>query len=872
MTKGLIKRFSLIIILFTITTLTFAEGFPLDNWQFSPEIDAPASEWKRYFLKGEPRQEQLHLKRGESIFLKTTLPPGEVEEILKEQNRLQLSYRFIEGVTAIYLNGTPIFSSEKPAYLTYTDLPLKLLAAENELVIELKKDYSSPDINPRMASYPKLYTAMTLYKKQLQLLFLYILMAMDFVITGSMLLLFFNKKLKNYEYPLFSLLCLTFAVTTSMEIPAIYSSYYSAAQPVHGLLTILIKMLQNFQPLIGLIMYRFMFKEQSSFIKRAIISLGVWSTTATLITVILELSSIKVGFLHSYIFQLYTVTIFILNIVMIIRAFKRKIPGVSFFLIGLLMFIAASIVEFLGEQGILQESTFYQNAGFFLYICSIGFYLSKQFLTVNLGYYELNQDLNAKVIERTGQLKESYLQKSNFFINMTHETRTPVMLVKNYLELHIKEVGSSPRLDIAYKNACELERNMDNYMQLEKAADREQQLYRHDQTVNLTELLKQIVKLYPEDQLKLCLESELYIKANPAALKRVVDNLLSNALKYNRVDVEITVDLKAEGESLILKIADNGVGIELEQQKHIFTPFYQASTSKMNIQGVGLGLSLVKVLVDSLDGQIELESAPGEGTKFTITLKKAMRPEGEQEELITIPPARLPAGERQVADSSYIASRESLLIIEDKHDTLELLKTLLEQEYNIYVASDGEKGMQRLEELKQSNRLPDLIISDIMMDNIDGYRFISLLKEREEFSYIPVIFLTAKSTGADESRAYNGGAVAYITKPFSPESLKGAVRANIESRESLLDDFEKSRCNLTGFYSRCDDFGLSKIKKEILKQWILEDIPQATIAQNIERKLRTVEKHIKEIKEATGVQEERSAKSALKVLFKEYII
>lgn len=875
MSYNFIKKAFYLIILLTTNLLLFSEGVALDEWQFSLQLNAPQSEWKSYSLKQAQKSHMINLSRGESIFYRTSLPAKALNSILSSRENIEIFYEKLDMVRAVYLNGTAIFYSEKPAYLNSSRLPIELIKEENELVIELHKSYRSPDNSPFLARPPQIYSSIQLSKLLIKKNSINIVLALCFLITGLFLATFINRRLKNYDFLLFSLLCFTFFIDTLIDTPLVTCFINSSGPIIKALNILLVRLTDNYQPIIGLYMYCIMFREESPLIKNGCKIMAYWATGMCLVNLILDIAGIVLVSLYNYLFIPFIVVIFILYIYIIARAVKRRVSGIIYFVAGQTIFILAWIVQLLGEFGPLPQTNLYLQIGFFIYIYSIGFYLAKHFLRISLDLQELSLNLNEKVKERTQELKESYLQKSNFFINMTHETKTPVMLVKNYLELHIGKQGSSSELDIAYRNACELERNMDNYMQLEKAADREQELYRHEQTINLTELLEEIVKLYPVEQIKASLESELYIKANPAALKRIVDNILSNSLKYNGLDVEITIELKAKGDRLILMIADNGVGIELEQQKDIFTPFYQASTNKMNIQGVGLGLSLVKLLVDSLKGRIELKSAPAAGTAFTIILMRAERPgdddTGELLELPPLPPAPLPGREPAVVDSNYIHSRESLLIIEDKRDTLYLLKTLLETEYNIFVASNGAQALLRLEELKDKNRLPDLIISDIMMDNIDGYRFISLVKEREEFSYIPVIFLTAKSTKKDESRAYSGGAVAYLTKPFSAESLRGVVRANIESRESLLDDFEKSRYNLHGFYSRCDDFGLTEVKKEILKQWVLEDIPQAIIADNLKRKLRTVEKHIKEIKEATGVKTERNAKSALKLLFKEYI-
>lgn len=873
MHSQLLRRALLLLLFLTVNFILVSQEVLLKEWQYRIKTPSSRTEWHNFSLEKGNKGELPVLKRGEKLLYRTELPRKELQSLLAGGEEAAIQYENLTDLTAIYLNGRQLYSSEEPHTLLYTILPGALIKDKNELTIELTKGYRSLTISPSLKAAPRLLPASRLKRENNILNLTYIVMALSFLITGLFLLSFFHRELKNYDYLLFSILCISFFYTT-IRVTPIYITLLSESSPLITLLDLsFYEIAANFQPFIGLLMYRIMFKEEHPLIGKALIIMGVWTTLAT----INDLLAYLIGFMTItayYLFIFYIMIIFILYMYIIIGAVRRKVPNIRYFLIGQGIFIISWIMQIIGELGPLPESPFYLNLGFFIYIYFIAFYLAKQFLKVNLDLKELNLTLNEKVKERTESLRESYRQKNDFFINLTHETKTPVMLIKNYLALHIKAGGSSKELDIAYRNACELERNMDNYMQLEKAVQKEQELYSHKSRLNLSSFIKERAALYPEENLELTLTPSLFIKANPEALKRLLDNLLSNALKYNAREVKIKVALKKRAGKLHLTVSDNGIGIAPEQQQHIFTPFYQASNKKMNIQGVGLGLSLVKAIVDSLEGTIELESAPGKGTGYKITLKEMKEGSLLDEpaiELNEAPSIPLPQHEEPIADSIYDPLLESILIVEDKPDTLSLLKRVFDEEYNIFTARDGAEAIGKLKELKSRSILPNLIISDIMMDNVDGYQFISLLKESSDFNYIPVIFLTAKSSKKEEELGYARGAVAYLTKPFSPEGLKAAVRANIESRESLLDDFEKSRINLTGFYKRCDHFGLSKVKKEILKQWIIDDLSQAAIADNIGRTKRTVEKHISEIKKMTGLENENKAHSALKKLFKEYI-
>lgn len=586
-------------------------------------------------------------------------------------------------------------------------------------------------------------------------------------------------------------------------------------------------------------------------------------------------------------FQLVTFANSLYVLYVLIDSFFKKREGAILIFSGCIVFFLTIINDFLFANDIIHTG-YYSSGGLFIFILSQAYYISLRQARAFTTAEHLSENLQNEVVKQTGRLiveaqnaldskkevEKMIKQKTNFFLNITHETKTPVTLIMNYLELYIKKHGTDPDLDIAFRNARMLERNMNNYMQIEKAAESEEKLYRHETICDLSALIVSICAPYPAEIIELDLESKVLIKANPDAVKRVLDNLLINALKYNDLSVRVIISLRQKADMIELSVSDNGVGIPQDQIENIFNPFYQLSNPKKNIQGIGLGLSMVKTIIDSLEGEVAIKSAPGEGAAFCIVLKAYSGSEYPAGKVISQISEASPVVIEQpplISDSTYVPSKESLLIVEDTIDTLALLKKSLQDEFNIFVAQNGRFALDKLEQLHQNKRLPRLIISDVMMDEVNGYQFVAALREDERFMYIPVIFLTAKAESDGQLQGFSSGAVTYMTKPFSMDTLKAAVRSNIESREALLDDYELSRFNEEGFFNKCNELGLTQAQREILKLWLVDNLSQKKVAETLNKSQRMVEKHIKQIKKNIGLTDDGYAKPALIRIFKDFI-
>jgi DNA-binding response OmpR family regulator/anti-sigma regulatory factor (Ser/Thr protein kinase) len=280
--------------------------------------------------------------------------------------------------------------------------------------------------------------------------------------------------------------------------------------------------------------------------------------------------------------------------------------------------------------------------------------------------------------------------------------------------------------------------------------------------------------------------------------------LLSNAFKFTPEGGEIKVLANIKDEAFVeISIRDNGTGIPKENISKIFDRFYQVDGSHTRKQeGTGIGLSLTKELVELHKGKIEVESEEGKGTTFTISIplgKKHLKAEeicetyenevqynSQKSVNIVEREIELPRIDLISDTGNNNNGNPILLIVEDNSDIRNYIKSILEKNYKIFEAIDGEDGWN-----KSVENIPDLIISDVMMPKMDGFQLCNKLKTDERTSHIPVILLTAKAAKQDKIEGFETGADEYIMKPFETDELKARIKNLIDQRKRLHEHFRK---------------------------------------------------------------------------------
>jgi DNA-binding response OmpR family regulator len=285
---------------------------------------------------------------------------------------------------------------------------------------------------------------------------------------------------------------------------------------------------------------------------------------------------------------------------------------------------------------------------------------------------------------------------------------------------------------------------------------------------------------------------ELFTDFDKDQMEIVICNLLSNAFKYIRDHGKITLSIKVEADNLILTVSDNGVGISEENKEKVFNRFFQVQnpdTSKM--AGSGIGLAFSKNIIDLHSGDIQVESKLKEGTSFIVTLPLRSTSNGTIKGSDS--PFRL-SGEvvhedlefDQVDQDTTTGEMKEIkiLVADDNDDIREYLRDLLHSEYEIIEAADGIEAFTII-----NRELPDLIISDVMMPNMDGIKLCHEVKKQISTSHIPIILLTARTSLEYELEGLQMGAEDYITKPFNPGIVRTKIATILENRKKLQEHF-----------------------------------------------------------------------------------
>lgn len=399
--------------------------------------------------------------------------------------------------------------------------------------------------------------------------------------------------------------------------------------------------------------------------------------------------------------------------------------------------------------------------------------------------------------EARRQKEELEQMKFRFFTNISHELRTPLTLIITPLDMIIRRLTDealAKQLGSVYKNAQNLLTLVNQLLDFRK-------LEMKGEKLNLlngdwVEFVRQAYVAFQEIaneknisfQLDMNGIDELYMYFDRDKIHKVLNNLLSNAFKFTPEGGNIALEIEKyndKGRGYIqVKVVDTGIGISEEDLPHVFERFYQAKKNlDTNISGSGIGLHLIKEYVELHDGRVSVESILGAGSTFCITVPVDLRPEAS-------PAQHLPAEETKEDPVREPALQDEikplLLVVEDNKEFRLFLREQLSEWYNIIDAPDGEEG-ERLA-VKQN---PDLIISDIMMPNVDGIELCHRIKTNLQTSHIPVILLTARASDESKAMGYEAGADSYISKPFSVDVLLTRVRKLIEQQKKRQETFHK---------------------------------------------------------------------------------
>lgn len=413
--------------------------------------------------------------------------------------------------------------------------------------------------------------------------------------------------------------------------------------------------------------------------------------------------------------------------------------------------------------------------------------------------------------------------KTEFFDNVSHELRTPLTLILLSLEGPQQRAdlpqAVRQQLELASRSAERLLRMINQLLDLAKLDAGKTSLHYQPTELHgfLASLLLPFQSLAQKQGTKLTLEGAAAspIQADAEMLDIIFQNLLSNALKFTTGGA-VLVRLREEESYLAVEVADTGVGIAEENLSYVFQRFAQAgSAQSRRFSGSGIGLSLVKEMVELHGGQVSVQSEPGRGSTFRVELPKGtahvredlrarpdpesppLQPWDREPQLAFATPAPAPT-EEDLADLGPTGALEgadfsTVLVVEDDLEMRRVLCALLSPRYRVLQAADGKEGLRRARE-----ELPDLILSDLMLPQISGTRLIEAVRAEVRTADIPVILLTARSEVNSAVEGLHAGANDFVGKPFSPRELMARIDTQLHLRAAVASALQNERLATLG--------------------------------------------------------------------------
>ena len=453
--------------------------------------------------------------------------------------------------------------------------------------------------------------------------------------------------------------------------------------------------------------------------------------------------------------------------------------------------LAEQTLQLSNEKSLRERIIWGSLIVFLLLAAAVAYYYFKQ----NQKRIAAENALKIQELE-SRNLREREQIKSAFFTNISHEFRTPLTLIVSPLNEMINgtfQGNQQSYFKIMLRNGQRLLELVNQLLDLAKLEVGSLQLHKEEGDIN--SFLKSIASSF---------ESMAEIKAvrflltapiggiqaifDKDKIQKILSNLLSNAFKFTPEGGEVRMEISQKQNDLQVDISDSGLGISKDNLPHIFERFYQVKDLNNTAQaGSGIGLALVKELVELHGGEIIVRSKEDEGTHFCVILPDILNQSSSASETIITEHSFNRAIEADNHQIGLKTNKPQVLVAEDHADVRRLISDVLSQEFDIVLAKDGQEALSMAQRL-----IPDAIVSDIMMPKMDGYAYCEALKTDPKTSHIPVILLTARAEQADKMHGLEMGADAYLPKPFDAAELKLRLKNLIELRQKLRQNFSKA--------------------------------------------------------------------------------
>ncbi len=475
-----------------------------------------------------------------------------------------------------------------------------------------------------------------------------------------------------------------------------------------------------------------------------------------------------------------------------------------------------------------------------------------------------SEDLRIANLEREKDRELNEL-KQRFFMNISHELKTPLTLILGPLET-LQQGNELPEkhktlVALVKRNAEILSRLITQMMDFNK--QERSALKLQVEKIDFVNFVKGVMYSFQEEasRKEISFKLSTEFESLPACIDRekmekVMFNLLSNAFKYTPAKGEICIAILKEAnadETLVIKVKDSGKGINPSQHQQIFERFYQVHSDDSET-GTGIGLSLVKEMVELHHGKISVQSQEGKGSVFMVEIPLNERNfENEIKTKIQEQPIIIDEKSKNklVIEQNTKTHKPQVLIVEDNYDLCSYLKIILAEKYNVDISNNGEEGLQ-----KALKTVPDIIVSDVMMPKMDGITFCNRIKNNISVSHIPVLLLTAKSGKKNVLSGFESGADDYVEKPFDSDILLARIGALLENRERIWQQLQKKPIGkiTSKKVNHLDREFLEKLEKKVLLKMESNEFSVEELGKEIGMSRTTLYRKVKGLTGMTAIE------------------
>jgi DNA-binding NarL/FixJ family response regulator/signal transduction histidine kinase len=546
--------------------------------------------------------------------------------------------------------------------------------------------------------------------------------------------------------------------------------------------------------------------------------------------------------------------------------------------VALLCWITLPVIVFLGDYQVLQHSVI--NAGFIamtivhirstvlashreqkeLVVSQKRLWESKQSLL------KLNAELNEKIQERTKALEYSHEKRNSIFIKLAHEIKTPLTLINNFLDLQKQNHGNTAELTKLSEYISQLNDHIIDFFRLEEVNYGAGQ-YDHSSLINLSEIITNNSSQYKTIAGKKSitidgfLETDIHVRGNSIAIERILANTIEYAIHFTQENDSIKITLLSEEELAVIKVHFDG-WIPSHLRDKIFEPYFKIPDLPNSvINNDGPGLLLVKNLVEEIGGSFTIDEQNAQ-IEFIIKLPKIISDIDLFNYIPSVKNLNPLIKGKQTADIITSPDLPNILVVEDNLEMLSYLANLLQGKYNVYTATGGIEALKKLSEKIEQL---DLILSDVMMDEMDGFTFCKKISESEKFSHVPFIFITAKTTHSEKLEGIKLGAIDYLEKPFQDKHLLSKIESILnlskKLREAVIkntfitlqtEQVASTQLSLEVFERNCQKHKLTPRQIEVIAL-LIKGLTFKEIGDKLCVAYKTIDTHVTNINKKLGV-------------------